>query len=1449
MKNPGFEQWQDSKPEGWEIGEKSWKNGAKSSLDAAHFHRGQQSLLLEQIRPITLPAESRDAPNLLGFIKEKKAAGEVTVTQNIPVEPGKRYNLKFWYKTENLLRENRNDPKQSYAAFFVFVFWMKEPGVPIGGKEGTLWVLNEQENVPDWTESVNQRAHSAGGQPMIAPEGARYANVRFSLVTMAPDIVPKAWVDDVVVEDADAVVTSGNNGETAAEQRQVKLVNPGFEAGNGDAPTGWKPVGTARVQWVNNPVHSGKRAVEVSDAGMGDFSGWATDIPIKEGRAYKFSGWVKCGDLALYGPVGGGAVAMQFLGKDGQMLGTQTLSEAVPSNSDWKKVETRETTPPDGAVTLRLIVGLHFCKGSAWFDDVSLTESDEAVTKASIVRRLNPEPAEGVVFAKNLLANGDIEAGVGGKPANWTYVGKSDKDWTPEEIATLHRETRVRFSIGRGRGEWSHDVVYSGKGALLNVSIDPPISKNQQFYRRDPVDGFWLSDPMPCQPGHAYLTGGWVRMGAPLLDTLNEAYWFGPLEIRFYDQAGKQVPVKNEVRSFNEQRLAGKWLRWATMPWVAPESAVTMRLRFGQELRASHGGWGKTYADNLAVWELPSDASIPKVKEIFEGAAFWHWFRHAHENVKPPYLPSPAEAPEYGTCYGELVNTVPGSLYSETSSVIPLTVRLNSFIGETRKVSLSVIRYDWLGNAEPPIETAPMELKGSSDAMAILEMPPTNRFGTFYLEGKVKEGDAVVGEFTGRYAVMPPLQRPRTAENIWAVTTLATFFGGDHPYDKEVGSLLKTAGFGLSWLNLTEYGSPHFEKTQREVAWYLSLGIRPILRINNFEISRPIDLAYYEELGKRIATEFKGKVAAYGNWGVEQAVHRTEKTPVWRPIINGKFLSDEEYDMILSSIYDGIKSVDKETPTLIGNMPGDTESADAVRRLYGKPAEGRFDGAILNAYGSMTGIVTNSFRVFDEHGDKQKTAWIEENAEQSAPLRGPARRYSEGEGAKRMVRAWLTLKATHSPRLKAVTMWGFIKDDNITMITPSLQPRPHFLAHAVMADATADAVFVANRSLPGVTFYEWKRGDGPMYVIFAGTGERSLTLETSAKEVTVMDMMGNRQTLQPINGLVNLKVGTSPLYLSGGAVQVSQRLGLQLDHGDTNGKPAVKLTLKNNDRSAISGTVRFIGPVEGKDEQPFSLQAGESTTILRAVTAKLDETTRTSFGAECTTAGGDLYTTSASLNFMQIVKTPTPPTLHGTWKGWEAARPVSFGLLKSQITVPGNNLEAKYTGPEDISGKLRMLWDKEFLYLGVEATDNSFRPQTERGMKGFMGDSIEFAFQPDNRLSREAPIWEFELYLPDGHPPYAASRRLPAPPEMITHWKASVIPTGVAGNVNYQAAIPWKDIGMTVPVPGKTISFALILSDVDAGELLTGWRCRVHWFDGLDITKNPEGFGDVTLVE
>jgi len=259
---------------------------------------------------------------------------------------------------------------------------------------------------------------------------------------------------------------------------------------------------------------------------------------------------------------------------------------------------------------------------------------------------------------------------------------------------------------------------------------------------------------------------------------------------------------------------------------------------------------------------------------------------------------------------------------------------------------------------------------------------------------------------------------------------------------------------------------------------------------------------------------------------------------------------------------------------------------------------------------------------------------------------------------------------------------------------------------------------------------------------------------------------------------------------------------------------------------------------------------GETITLSVPVKTGLPADKRTTLAATCTTSQGAVYLASTGLNFAQAVRAAKPPALDGTWAGWEAAPTVAFGTEESQIFKGyGTMPDVKYKGPDDVAGSFRMLWDERCLYLGVAAIDDSFFPQPERGMHGFMGDSIEFAVQPDNRLERQAPYWEFELYLPGGRPPYAASRRLPAPAEMITHWQAVVKPTGEKGNCVYQAAIPWRDLGVAAPKAGRTISFALVLNDADDGQRMTGGRVRVKWFDGIDTAKNPEGFGDVTLVE
>ena len=292
-----------------------------------------------------------------------------------------------------------------------------------------------------------------------------------------------------------------------------------------------------------------------------------------------------------------------------------------------------------------------------------------------------------------------------------------------------------------------------------------------------------------------------------------------------------------------------------------------------------------------------------------------------------------------------------------------------------------------------------------------------------------------------------------------------------------------------------------------------------------------------------------------------------------------------------------------------------------------------------------------------------------------------------------------------------------------------------------MADALADAAFVTNRSQGSVTMFEWKRGDGPLFNVWASSGERSVTFDTPTGKLTVMDLMGNRTEMIATDGVISLKVTPSPVYVfGGGALTVSKRLETRLEQGSTKlGAPQVRLMLKNNGKAAIEGVAVFSGPIQGKAQQAFKVAPGGMTTLAMPVKTNLPTHERISFSAECATSGGAVYLATVGLNFAQAIRVAKPPALDGTWAGWEAAPAIVFGTRESQIFKGYTRPDVKYRGPDDVSGKFRLLWDEQFLYLGVEATDNSFFPQPERGMSGFMGDSIEFAFQPDNRLEQQAP--------------------------------------------------------------------------------------------------------------
>jgi hypothetical protein len=56
-------------------------------------------------------------------------------------------------------------------------------------------------------------------------------------------------------------------------------------------------------------------------------------------------------------------------------------------------------------------------------------------------------------------------------------------------------------------------------------------------------------------------------------------------------------------------------------------------------------------------------------------------------------------------------------------------------------------------------------------------------------------------------------------------------------------------------------------------------------------------------------------------------------------------------------------------------------------------------------------------------------------------------------------------------------------------------------------------------------------------------------------------------------------------------------------------------------------------------------------------------------------------------------------------------------------------------------------------------------------------------------------------------------------------------------------------VGVEKPIDRQAVLFALVLNDADKGERMGRHGCRSRWLNGIEMGINPEGFGDVTLVD
>lgn len=194
------------------------------------------------------------------------------------------------------------------------------------------------------------------------------------------------------------------------------------------------------------------------------------------------------------------------------------------------------------------------------------------------------------------------------------------------------------------------------------------------------------------------------------------------------------------------------------------------------------------------------------------------------------------------------------------------------------------------------------------------------------------------------------------------------------------------------------------------------------------------------------------------------------------------------------------------------------------------------------------------------------------------------------------------------------------------------------------------------------------------------------------------------------------------------------------------------------------------------------------------------------------------------------------------WKTFDFLKAGPQIILKDRSDVFPPDPFIKWSGPQDLSAKVFLGWDRKFFYLMAEVTDDEHNNPC-RDADLWKGDSIQFAFDTENDAVPNAEYdnndYEFGTAHGSGlwcwHAPAGKSAGAVAGVEPLIE-KAD-------GKMIYRIAIPWKNLSPLAPEAGRVFGFALAVHDRDG--MIRNYY--MAFGQGIASGKNPSQFRKLVL--
>ena len=237
------------------------------------------------------------------------------------------------------------------------------------------------------------------------------------------------------------------------------------------------------------------------------------------------------------------------------------------------------------------------------------------------------------------------------------------------------------------------------------------------------------------------------------------------------------------------------------------------------------------------------------------------------------------------------------------------------------------------------------------------------------------------------------------------------------------------------------------------------------------------------------------------------------------------------------------------------------------------------------------------------------------------------------------------------------------------------------------------------------------------------------------------------------------------------------------------------------------------------------------------------------YSNKVTLTGDAGATASDNSGFYGVIKAKKKPEIDGNLEEWGEALDVDmdqewqFDNLGKACNLPfWKNSEWK--GKNDLSGKARLMWDKDYLYFACRVLDDKHVNNSAGGLN-WKGDSIQFALLTEVG-SGAMYEWCFANDIKGDEILLGSIPQQIEITKVLDKGTVKFATKKVEGGLNYEVAIPWSMVPEIKPAIGKTIPCAVMINEDDGSGRYT-W---IQWFGGLATpTKGKKLFGRITFVD